>query len=489
MQASSQTQYYVLAIPLNRPESIRFLESSDDDLVGHSVQIIGQRPTRPAEDAWIERLRNRARPTTLADLLAIDDPHGHLIQTRTDHLVPQELLEDSRYLRLKLGGWTPIYFAVFGVNPHADPWQDPLLGQAERLAGYGDLIRYFGADPDQVQMRLKLETGVDQPAELAQHLVRLHGIRAKSDTPLPLEFIDKLYEEIRSHNNFGDTDFQPIPRLLLFDALLGAMIELETIRRHAVRNGEEKTAMAIGDWQEAKANADGLRLILKGQYIVGRSRRSSVLIAPQLGVVIKQPGPEPFHEVALGARVYDETEENWPYLTADGALVTPRGRLRLIVEEDLLPRIARVFGHQITFSTLTGLTIDAFVPGETIQQQVLNQPDKMTPELYAEFVLHQQVCELLGVENGDWHSANFMVHPQDGRLVHVDWGAARPLRPEELNDEGRLARFHQMKNIAFSFHDHSLADRVMVLHEELAGDNNRLAQIRKCAQALVDRAS
>jgi hypothetical protein len=451
------------------------------------VQIIDQRPTRSAEHAWIERLRNAAQPA-LTDLLAIDDPHGHLIQTRTGHLVPKELLQDSKYLRLKLGGWTPIYFAVFGLNPHSDPGQDPLLSQAEKLADYGDLIRYFGADPDQVQMRLKLETGLDQLPELAKHLVRLHDIRERLDTSVPLEFIDALYEEIRSHNNFGDAVYRPIPRLLLFDALLGAMIELETIRRNAVRDGQEQLAMAIEDWQETKATADGLRLILKGEYIVGRSRRSSVLIAPQLGVVIKQPGPEPFHEVALGARVYDETEENWPYLTADGALVTPRGRLRLIVEEDLLPRLAQVFGHQITFSTLTGLTIDAFVPGETIQQQVLDEPHKMTPELYEEFVLHQQVCELLGVENGDWHSANFMVHPQDGHLVHVDWGAARPLRRDEITDEGRLARFQQMKNIAFSFHDQSLADRVMVLHDELAGDSVRLAQIRKRAQALIDRA-
>ena len=74
------------------------------------------------------------------------------------------------------------------------------------------------------------------------------------------------------------------------------------------------------------------------------------------------------------------------------------------------------------------------------------------------------MCEALGVENGDWHSANLIVGESDGKLVHIDWGAARPLRDGELTESGRKARLDQVRNIAYSFHDESLAARTLHLH-------------------------
>jgi hypothetical protein len=91
------------------------------------------------------------------------------------------------------------------------------------------------------------------------------------------------------------------------------------------------------------------------------------------------------------------------------------------------------------------------------------------------------------VENGDWHAANFIRRASDDEIVHIDWGAARPLRENELTENGRLARFNQVKNIAFSFHDDGLARRVLALHEALAGDGERLAQLRARAEKMVER--
>jgi hypothetical protein len=303
---------------------------------------------------------------------------------------------------------------------------------------------------------------------------------------LPFAFVDRLYDELITGRCFGQQARQPIPALLLHDALLGEMVRVETARRQALFDADLGLAEAIKAWQETKGQETGLRLILKGEYVVGRARRSTVLIAPELGIVIKQPGPEPFHEIELAARTYRGREENWPHLTHDGALVTPRGRMRLIVEEDLLPQLARVFDLQLMVSTLMGLTVEEYIPGQTVQEQVLAEPERMTLALYDKFILHQQVCELLGIENGDWHSANFMNRPRDGRLVHIDWGAARPLRPAELTPEGRLQRLNQMRNIAFSFHDRRLAERVLHLHEAFLVDEDRLARVRQQAQALVD---
>lgn len=477
-------RYQVLAIPLNRPEIIDFLQPVRPDSRGRPVRIIGQRPTRAAEAAWFDRLKGDA--PALADLLALDDPHGHLVDAATDRLVPVEKLANPRYLTNNLGGWTPIYFAVVGLRGDLESTADPLLKRAEVLADYGETIRHFGADPIQVQVRLEMETGIADVGQLAQCCLHLQQIRQGLASKRSFGLIDRLYDELISGRCFGQSSRRPIPSLLLHDALLGEMVRVETDRRQALADGKQELATAIETWQEQKRGETGLQLILKGEYVVGRARRSTVLIAPELGIVIKQPGPEPFHEIKLAARTYRGAEENWPYLTHDGALVTPRGRMRLIVEEGLLPQLTRVFDIDLMVSALMGLTVEEFVPGQTVQQMVLDEPERMTAELYDLFVLHQQVCELLGIENGDWHSANFMNRPRDGRLVHIDWGAARPLRPEELTPEGRLRRLDQMRNIAFSFHDRQLAERVLYLHQELVGDDARLARIRERAQALID---
>jgi hypothetical protein len=476
--------YKVLAIPLNRPEIVRFLQPGSGNNRGQSILIVEQRPERAAETAWRDMLLAQRHPA-VDDLMAIDDPHGHLVITTTDRLVPVEALEDPGFLTRNLGGWAPIYFGVIGLMNGQNVKDDPLLGHAEVLADYGNKIHSFGADPSQAQSRLESETGIGNINIFVHFLERLEHTRQASMKQSRTAFIEKLYIELAGGGHFERPGQLPVPRLLLLDALLDETVRLELERRHALANGDFQSAEMVKAWQKEKELETGLRLILKGEYVVGRARRSTVLIAPELDVVVKQPGPEPFHEIELGARIYEETEENWPVLTHDGALVTPRGRLRLIIEEDVLPKIARVFGQQIDFSTLMGLTIEEYIPGDTIQQRVLSQPDCMTPALYEEFVLHQQVCELLYIENGDWHSANFMIRPNTGQLVHVDWGAARPLRPEELNPKGRIARLNQMKNIAFSFHNQQLAGRVLFLHEELIGDDKRLAQIRRRAEALV----
>ncbi len=483
-ETMKDVRYRVLAIPLNRPEIVDFLQPVRPESRGQAVRIIGQRPTRAAEAAWVNRL-NGAEPT-LADLLALDDPHGHLVNAATDRLIPAEKLGDARFLTNNLGGWAPIYFAVAGLAGDLETTADPLLKQAEVMADYGETIRYFGADPIQVQARLEVETGLAEVGRLAHCFARLQQVRQGGPAEASYAAVERLYDELISKRHFGRPGQRPIPPLLLYDALLGEMVRIETARRQALADGSPERAEAIAAWLEEKRQATGLQLILKGEYIVGRARRSTVLIAPELGIVVKQPGPEPFHEIKLAARIYRETAENWPYLTGDGALVTPRGRMRLIVEEDLLPQISRVFDFQLAVSALMGLTVEEFVPGQTVQQMVLDQPERLTAELYDAFVLQQQVCELLGIENGDWHSANFMHRPRDGRLVHIDWGAARPLRPQERTPQGRLQRLNQMRNIAFSFHDQRLAERVLYLHEALVGDDARLAQIREKAQALVD---
>jgi hypothetical protein len=212
-----------------------------------------------------------------------------------------------------------------------------------------------------------------------------------------------------------------------------------------------------------------------------------VLIAPELGVVIKQPGHEPLHEIELQSKFAMGRHENWPVTTHDGAVVTSRGRIRLTVEENILPRLNRAFGHPVRLCTLLGLSIESFVVGKTVQDLVLGDHSQLTPQLYEEIVLHQQVCEVMGIENGDWHAPNFVRRAANGEIVHIDWGAARPLRPDELTPEDRLARINQVSNMAFSFKDPDLAKRLKSFHAELLANKARMARLRRRAEAIAEK--
>ena len=458
------TRFAVVAIPLNRADIVRFLLTRSTTPRGAPLHILAQRPTEAVEAAWLAKITATSQPT-IEQLLEIDDPHGHLLPTWTDRLVPVEFLDQTEFLTRNLGGWAPIYFGVIGFPATSQDdtkanQDDPLLQHLELLSDYGQKIRYFGAKPTQVQARLEQEIEADFETIIAA----LRGLYRSRQQMAGgrIDYIERLYATLNGENRLPGT--QLWPQMLLFDELLGQLVRLELTRRDCLANGHHAQAASIKRQQEAWKDEFGLLLILKGEYIAGRQRRSTVLIASELGVVVKQPAPEPWHEIKLAAKVVQGKAENWPYRTHDGALVTARGRIRLILEENIVPQLSNVLKHRIDFSTFLGLSVESFVKGPTVQELILNDARQMTPQLYDEFILNQQVCELLGGENGDWHSANFVRRQTDGELVHIDWGAARPLKPDEHTPQGQLARLNQVQNLAFSFHHEALAQLVSQQH-------------------------
>lgn len=479
----SAYHFAVIALPLNRPKIVDFLLPPSRKPRGAKLQIVGQRPSFRAEADWIKRLAQTPE-AGIAHFLAIDDPQFNLEKTYTDRLVPIEFLAQTDYLTRNLGGWTPIYFGVARL-PVERP-SDPLLNHLHILADYGPQIRYFGANIEQVATRLETETQCDWPTFLSS-LMHLHTVRPAKKAGLEEKkrYIEKIFRETCTGNCLATNSNPPIPKILLYDELLSQMRHLELTRRRSLMAGKTWQALTIQNWQEAWQQEIGT-MIVKGEYIAGRHRGSLVLIAPKLGVVIKQPAPEPFHLIELEARTVNGQPENWPTLTQDGALVTPRGRIRLLLEEGFIPRLHQIFNHRMTFSTLMGFTLEAFVIGQTVQDFVLADHQRMTAELYDTFVRHQQTCEALGVENGDWHSANFIIRESDGEIVHIDWGAARPLRPDEHTPEGYQTRLNQVQNIAYSFHNEVLAERIRQLHADLLADEERLNHIRQQARSLAD---
>lgn len=487
MMNTPPLHFSVVGIPLSRPEIVDFLMPPQREAKGAWLYTVGQRPLPAAESAWIRQLQANPAPT-VDDLLAIDDPHGHLTFTRTSRLVPVEFLAESNFLTRDLGGWVANYFATIGLP--ADVPDDPILRHRETLQEYGENIRYFGANSAQVAARLESEMGLTVN-EVVQAFCCLHKVRRRLllSEPVPhvgrIAYVERVYKEIATGNNFASVGKRPLPDLLLYDELMGQLVLLELTRRSAMAWGDERETAVIGDWQQAQTAKNGLLLMLKGEYLVGRHRRSAILIAPELGVVIKQPGPEPYHEIGLGAKFEMGRKENWPYITNDGSLVTSRGRLRLILEENLVPRISDAFGYSMQFSSFFGLTIETYVHGPTVQDVVLGDHSRLNEELYEEIVLHQQTCELMGIENGDWHAPNFVVRASDGEIVHVDWGAARPLRDDEYTPKAIQSRVNQVNNMAFSFKDEGLAARLMQLHHDLTTDETRMTNLRQRAQKLA----
>lgn len=495
--------YSVVAIPLNRPDVHHFLlrdtwdedpggnAATATDVVPASVEIIDQRPTTGALRTWARKLAATPRgdeDALLDHFLAIDSPHAHLTTVPTTHLVPTQFLREPGFLARNLGGWAPVYFAVMGVD--GDPAaafgvdaDDPMLRHASLLTIYGETIRHFGADWHMVKRRLAEEMEADL-AVVVQGVVRLDALDQEAGGD-PMPQVHRLVAAMDGRVPLHTESGAAVPEPLLCDALMDRMVRAEQTRRAADTRGDAKALEAIAVKQRNWAEDLDVQLILKGEYIAGRHRRSTICIAPSLGVVVKQPGPEPFHDIELAATTYKGEPENWPLLTKDGAVVTPRGRVRIVLEEDVVPPLHAAFDHGVDFSSALGLIIEDHVPGPTLQEFVSEDPRRLTADIYREILTTQQVCEVLDVNNPDWHSANFIVENETHDLVHIDWGAARPLEEEEKTSEARRKRVEQVRNFAYSFQNDTLADRAAVLHDEITADADQMASIRQTAQSLV----
>lgn len=101
------------------------------------------------------------------------------------------------------------------------------------------------------------------------------------------------------------------------------------------------------------------------------------------------------------------------------------------------------------------------------------------------------------MENGDWHSANFIilesekspVFDNEARMVHIDWGAARPLKDDELTAKLKQERLYQVKNIAFSFHDEEMASKVQKIHDVVTSNKKQMTNLRELAATIVNQNS
>jgi hypothetical protein len=476
--------FSVVAIPLRRPPIVQFLEARTDEPQGAPLRILAQRPTASARLAWVEHLRE-VPEVGVEDLLAISNPHAYLTDTFTDRLVPEQFLQEDGFLTRNLGGWSPVYFGVAAL-PEPLP-ADPLFDHLEVLADHGDAIQSFGADPSHVAERLPDEMGGDA-AHVAAAVQRLHDLRIVH-AAAPDAYVRALHAALEHAGTLQTDAGRPVPPLLLCEALMDALVATETERRAAHARHDTEAMKRLQAYLDRWADDLGLTLILKGEYIAGRHRRSTIVIAEDLGVVIKQPAPEPFHEIEMGARTFGGDAENWPRVRKEGAVVVPQGRVRLVLQEDVVPRLHRAFDHGVQFSSLLGLIVEDYVDGPTVQAWVQADPERMTLDLYEQIAATQQVCEMLHVDNPDWHSANFIVANSDARdaeLVHIDWGAARPLSDEEQAGVGRRSRLDQVQNLAFSFHDDAIARRVEALHATLMGDADVQARVQRRAEEMVN---
>lgn len=490
---SSGKEFNVVAIPLNRKEIVEFLDPENSGEPGATVYIVSQRPSVETEKSWNETLINTPSVSTL---LMRDDPHGQILATSTRRLIPNEYLkEDREYLTRNLGGWSPVYFGV--IKADEQEWaRDPVLKNASVLEEYGERIDWFGADEQQVAGRLTKEFGTSDVNQIAESISKLYDYRDEMEfngaADKMTAYADALYRAVGSDNAENEMSGH-IPFAILIDELMGQLVRIEQRRRSLIFENRKDKSAEIAGWQQQRAGQGHFKLILKGEYVMGRQRRSTIVIAPELGIVIKQPGPEPLHEAKLAAKTHRGQPENWPVLVGDKSLVTAAGRLRLIINEGLLVGLNRLFHHNIDCYSALGFFTEPHISGPTLQEYVIEQPARLTPQLYEFVLLHQLVCEEFGVENGDWHAANFIVRSTKKNpfmegvpaMVHIDWGAARPLKEDEYTHEKRLSRRNQVRNIAFSFQRPEIAKQVEAIHDKITSDADRMKDLKKLAEKIV----
>lgn len=467
-------RFGLVAIPLSRPDVSNFLRDWRVPARGASVWAIEQRPPAAVRDAWLKGLATVGDDPddAVACVLATDDAMAHVGGTRTDRLVPRHLLDDDeRYLERNLGGWAPVWFDALAVDP--DAAGDPLLRACETLVDYGARIASARVDAAFVARRFDRElTG--GPAVLRRSARALARLRSGGTAAA----VEALVTVLRADGPLAGV----IDPMLAHDELIEQLYRLELARRSGAAEDDVGGEGAARDLQRRLDSELGVELMLKGEYIMGRHRRSTILLAEGLGEVVKQPGPEPEHAIDLAARSHDGADENWPRATGGGRMVTARADIAQVVGSAAVERLNAAFGREVRFSTAFGLSVEPFEQGPTLAALAVQRHDALTAERYDQILVHQLACEALGIDNPDWHAANFMV--TGDRLVHVDWGAARPIDQDDRPAAAR-ARLDQVRELAWSFQDADLAERTVALHDRATGDADHLAWLRARAHDLV----
>jgi hypothetical protein len=467
--------FALVAVPLSRPDVSGFIRDWRVPSRGAPIAVIEQRPPSEVRARWLADLAelDDDRDAAVRTVLATDDVMAHVGFTRTDRLVPRDFLDDDdRFLERNLGGWAPLWFDALGVT--GDRHDDPVLRAGETLVDYGDAIVSAPVDPSLVADRLadELPHGV---ATLRTSARALRQARAQAGDGL----VDALIAAVRGDGPLGGS----LHPTFAHDELIEQLYRLELSRRSAAAEDRVADERAVRDVQRRHADELGVELMLKGEYIMGRHRRSTILLAEGLGAVVKQPAPEPEHEIDLGVRSHEGSPENWPRAVGQGRMVTARADIAQVVGSTAVERLNAAFGRDVRFSTALGLSVEPFEQGPTLAELAVERPAELTAERYDQILVHHLACEELGIDNPDWHAANFMVTGEG--LVHVDWGAARPIRSDEKTPAAARARLDQVRELAWSFQDADLAERTSALHERATGDDEHLDRLRTRARDLV----
>jgi hypothetical protein len=467
--------FALVAVPLSRPDVSGFIRDWRVPARGAPVAVIEQRPPTAVRDEWLADLAalDGDADAAVRSVLATDDVMAHVGFSRTDRLVPRDLLDDERFLERNLGGWAPLWFDAVGV---ADAGAgDPVLRARETLVDYGDAIVSAPVEPALVADRLTRELS-DPATTLCASARALRKARAHGGDAL----VDDLVAAVRGGGPLGAS----LHPMLAYDELIEQLYRLEISRRSAAAEDRVADERRARDRQRRHAEVLGIELLLKGEYIMGRHRRSTILLADGLDAVVKQPAPEPEHEIDLGARSHEGSPENWPRALGEGRMVTARADIAQVVGSTAVERLNAAFGRDVRFSTALGLSVEPFEQGPTLAELAVERPAELTAERYDQILVHHLACEELGIDNPDWHAANFMVTGEG--LVHVDWGAARPIRADEKTPAAARGRLDQVRELAWSFQDADLAERTSTLHERATNDDEHLDRLRARARDLVD---
>lgn len=471
-------RFALVAVPLSRPDVSGFLRDWRVPARGAAIAVIEQRPPASVRDRWLAGLVDLPEEPGAAveRVLATDDAMAHVGWTRTDRLVPRHFLDDDeQFLERNLGGWAPLWFDAVGLGD--DIPDDPVLRVRDELVDYGDRIASATVPVDLVAGRLghELAGGTDALRRGGAALREARQATADADV-----LIADLVAAVRGDGPLGG-ELDP---LLAHDELVEQLYRIDLARRAAAAEDRVRHERALLDRRRRHADELGVELLLKGEYLLGRHRRSTILLAEGLDVVVKQPAPEPEHDIDLGARSHGGRDENWPRATGEGRMVTARADIAQVVGSTAVERLNTAFGREVRFSTALGLSVEPFEQGPTLAALAVDDPDQLTAGRYDQVLVHQLACEALGIDNPDWHAANFMVTGEG--LVHVDWGAARPIGEDARGPEDVRGRLDQVRELAWSFQDADLAERTVALHARATGDPGHLEDLRARARALVE---
>jgi hypothetical protein len=448
----------------------------------HSNEPIGTLNWFPHDEMELSHLKADGLKTgekeTPSQLIGtIDNPNNRIKLSKVKQIFspPLESLETAK----PASGWITKLLKKLETGKPRDGWlaqmldvvsldnkqaQSLLEHKGTQLIPYGAYIPSKPLDPELLNKRLKLEGFADlqQVKTEWQKLFQAKASYLKkeaSELKGREHYIQALHDALQHNKPLEfDGNKHSINRNLLSRELLKQMVYLHT--QQTLNDSLKNPYTGVLDNLHKK---HGLELHIKEPTIIGRQMKGIVLTAPQLNLVIKQPGDVISHSIIhtpsnklqnidpIGLK---EAVIHGPAIQDQAHINTSRGQIEDRIKQNM-EALSRDFGVPTHYSLIAGIETQKMIHGKSVKTVLSEKPELLTKSWVQKLVAMHEKMEKAGLELTDWSFNKFMIPNEELKTINpkillADFGGFKPIPVSMQTEKHTAERRRSIENIGNS---------------------------------------